>query len=449
MRTRLKRLLDIDFHVAMTLLFRSWSILAGGVMVILIPTVFSAVQQGYYFTFSALLALQIFFELGINQVIVQLVSHEMAHLRTGSDGTLEGDRIHIARLGSLVRMLHRWYAVAAVLFAVTVSVAGSYFFLQREELAVQSWLAVWLTLVVSTAINLYFSPTLATLEGSGQVGEVSRLRLMQSIAGYSLLWIALLLGAKLSAMLLLPVTSACLTAWWIRKRAPLVRWLKHHAPLDASHRVEWRTEVLPFQWRIAISWASGYFIFQLFTPLIFANQGAVEAGRLGLAMSIFNAVLTVGMSWVNAKAPRLTGHIARKEHRLVNDLFVAVSKRSIAFVCVASLLIPLVVWGLQLVGVGFVDRLTSLPALACLAVVTVTNSFVFAAATYMRAHREEPMLPVSVVAGLLTLASAYIASMHSVVTTVAIYALITTVVVLPWTTRLFMNYYRQHARAYA
>jgi hypothetical protein len=446
--TRLMRLLDLDFHVAATLLFRSWSIVAGGVMVILIPTVLSGVQQGYYFTFSSLLALQVFFELGINQVIVQLVSHEMAHLRRGGDGTLEGDPAHIARLGSLVRMLHRWYVFAAVLFAIAVGVAGSVFFLHSGELEVRQWFAVWLALVVFTAVNLYFSPTLATLEGAGQIGQVSRLRLVQSMTGYILLWLALLFGAKLSAVLLLPATSACLTAWWVREKAPLVHWLKHRAPADPVHRVNWRTEVLPFQWRIAISWASGYFIFQLFTPLIFANQGALEAGRFGLTMSIFSAVLTVGMSWVNAKSPHLTAHIARSEHHMLNGLFVAVSMRSIGFVGLACLLVVLMAWVLQPMGFPFLLRLASLPALACLAAVTVTNSFVFAAAIYMRAHREEPMLKVSIAAGFLTLASAYFASKHSVVATVGVYALITVGMVLPWTTWLFVGYYRKHARAY-
>lgn len=445
--TRLTRLLDLDFHVVATLLFRSWSIVAGGVMVILIPVVFTDVQQGYYFTFSSLLALQILFELGINQVIVQLVSHEMAHLRRGGDGALEGDLVHIARLGSLVRMLHRWYAFAAVLFAITVGVAGSFFFLHRGELDIQAWLPVWLALVAFTAVNLYFSPTLAILEGSGEIGQVSRLRLAQSMIGYLLLWFALFVGAKLSAVLLLPATSACLTAWWVRSKAPLVYWLKHIAPADRMHQVNWRTEVLPFQWRIAISWASGYFIFQLFTPLIFANQGAVEAGRLGLTMSIFSAVLTVGMSWVNAKSPNLTTHISRGEHRALNGLFVAVSMRSTAFVALACFLVVLMVSLLQRLGCPFVLRLASLPALACLAIVTVTNSFVFAAAIYMRAHREEPMLHVSIAAGLLTLASAYFASKQSVVVTVGVYALITVGMILPWTAWLFIGYYRRHARA--
>lgn len=446
---KLKQLLDLDFHVLATLLFRSWSIVAGGVMVVLIPTVFSGVQQGYYFTFSSLLALQIFFELGINQVIVQLVSHEMARLRRGGDGTLEGDPANIARLGSLVRMLHRWYAFAAVLFAIAVGVAGSAFFLHRGELDVQSWMAIWLALVAFTAVNLYFSPTLAVMEGSGEIGQVSRLRLAQSMIGYILLWFALFVGAKLSAVLLLPATSACLTAWWVRSKAPLVHWLKHSVPADSVHRVSWRTEVLPFQWRIAVSWASGYFIFQLFTPLIFANQGAVEAGRLGLSLSIFSAVLTVGMSWVNAKSPNLTAHISRGEHRTLNGLFVAVAIRSIGFVGLACLTVVLLVWLLQQMGFHFVLRLASLPALSCLAAVTVTNSFVFAAAIYMRAHRQEPMLRVSVAAGLLTLASAYFASKHSVVATVGAYALITVGIVLPWTAWLFRGYYRKHAHACA
>lgn len=449
MRRRLLPLLELDFHVVATLLFRSWSILAGAVTVFLIPAVFSAVQQGYYYTFSSLIALQVFFELGVNQVIVQLVSHEMANLRRCPGGELEGNQVNIARLVSLVRLLHRWYLVAALLFTLCVSAAGALFLHYRGELETQAWLPTWITLVSFTAVNLYLSPTLATMEGAGEIGQVSRLRLIQSVIGYVLLWISVLLGAELAATLLPPATSACVTAWWIRNNAPLVRWLRHDATPNPSHSVNWSTEVLPFQWRIAVSWASGYLIFQLFTPMTFAHQGAVEAGRIGLAMSVFGAVLTVGMSWVNAKAPHLTAHIARGEHRSLNSLFLSVSKRSVVFVGMASITMLLLAWLLQRIGFDFIDRLAPIPALACLAAVNVTNSIVFAAAIYMRAHREEPMLAVSVVAGLATLVATYFASKQSVVATLLAYASITTVLVLPWTIRIFMSYYRAHARLYA
>ena len=48
-----------------------------------------------------------------------------------------------------------------------------------------------------------------------------------------------------------------------------------------DERVDWRTEIWPFQWRLAVSWLCGYFTFQLFNPILFAVRGPIEAGQMG------------------------------------------------------------------------------------------------------------------------------------------------------------------------
>jgi hypothetical protein len=83
--------------------------------------------------------------------------------------------------------------------------------------------------------------------------------------------------------------------------------------------------------------------------------------------------------------------------------------------------------------------------LVCLAVVTLTNVFVYGAATYMRSHREEPMLPVSVVGAVVTLIAAQFGSRHDVFTAVFLYALVHVAISLPWTTKLFLSYRRRTA----
>ena len=87
------------------MLLRGWAVVAGAVTVLLLPLWLGKVEQGYYFTFSSLLALQIFFELGMNQVVVQIVSHNFAHVQVDSDGKFGGDARRLARLASLVRLL--------------------------------------------------------------------------------------------------------------------------------------------------------------------------------------------------------------------------------------------------------------------------------------------------------------------------------------------------------
>ena len=65
--------LGLNYHVLTTLLFRGWSIAAGGATLLLLPIFLDATEQGYYYTFTYVLALQIFFELGLNQVVTQFV----------------------------------------------------------------------------------------------------------------------------------------------------------------------------------------------------------------------------------------------------------------------------------------------------------------------------------------------------------------------------------------
>ncbi|MEP7098985.1 MAG: hypothetical protein ABI781_00655 [Burkholderiales bacterium] len=442
---RLQAFTGIDFHVAITLLFRVWGIVAGGVMVFVIPATLSPQQQGYYFTFASLLGLQIFFELGLNQVVVQLVSHEMAFLSWGARGELVGEVGHLDRLKSIVALLRRWYAVAATLFLLVAAMAGALLFDRTGSLPRQLWLGPWLSLVSMTAINLYFSPMLAVVEGCGRVGQVARLRLAQSMIGYGLTWAALIAGLGLWAIPLSAATAGLCTALWLRLDNHLLRAFEITTPLPHGSGVDWRREVLPFQWRIAVSWISGYLIFQLFTPLVFVNLGPVAAGRLGIALAIFNALMSVGVSWINAKIPSLTAHVTRGERAELNRNFGSVARRSAAFTIASSMTVLLVVYLLDASGVPHVDRIADLPTLACIAISTSATILIYAAASYMRAHREEPMLAVSVVGGLITLVAAYFASRHGTFATMLVQTAITLVISVPWTLQLFLRYYRRVA----
>ena len=436
---RLQTIAGLDFHVLVTLLFRGWAVIAGGATVILLPLWISPTEQGYYFTFASVLALQIFFELGLNQIVMQLVSHEVAHLTETADGRLDGKESHLGRLSSLARLISRWYGVAALLFAVIGGTAGAIFFSQKGTEPLTEWLGIWVVLVSTTAANLWLSPGLAVMEGCGKVGQVARLRLVQSVLGYTILWTVLLSGGGLWAATALPVVSALCTGYWLRTHGDTLRWLASRA-VDIKNKMSWRKDVLPLQWRIALSWASGYLIFNLFTPMVFSHHGAVEAGRLGMALTVFSAISTIGMSWVNAKAPNFTMHIARGERRELNSLFRALFVRSTAAITCTSIGFVLVAWYLSKIGLPLMLRIALPSVLVMLAIVTIVNSMVFAMAIYMRAHREEPMLTQSIVVGLIIGFSVYFVSIHSVLAMIFAYMLIIISISLPWTVWLFLRY---------
>jgi hypothetical protein len=342
----------------------------------------------------------------------------------------------------LARLIRRWYGVSAMLFAVIGGVAGAIFFSQKGTEPMSVWLGIWVVLVGATAVNLWLSPGLAVMEGCGKVGQVARLRLVQSVLGYACLWATLLSGAGLWAATAVPVVSAVCTGYWLKAHGNMLRWLSSRA-IELQNQLRWRTDVLPLQWRIALSWASGYLIFNLFTPMVFSHHGAVEAGRLGMALTVFSAITTIGMSWVNAKAPNFTRHIARDERRELNNLFKALFIRSTIVIAITSACVVFVVWYLNHLGLPQIRRIASTSVLVVLAIVTTVNSMVFALAIYMRAHREEPMLTQSIIGGLLVACAVYTGSIYGVLTMMILYMMVCIFVSLPWTIWLFMHYYRK------
>ncbi len=439
---RLVRLAGLDSHVLSTLLFRGWSVIAGGASVLLVPLCLTPDQQGYYYTFASILALQIFFELGMGQVVIQIVAHEAVHLRQGSDGRYEGSEESLARLAQLRALMRRWYLPAAFLFAAIVCATGMLFF-RDGGLRWSQWVPAWTLLVGASAVNLFLSWKLAMVEGFALVRDIAQLRLRQSIAGYLLMWGGLVAGAGLWVAAVVPLIAAMATFYWLRVGSARAI-LGIESPRPPEHPVSWTRDILPFQWRIAVSWISGYFIFHLFTPLMFRQQGAAEAGRLGLAMTVFSAISTIGMSWVNAKAPNFSMLIARRDSEALLPLFKGLVWRSLAITAAVAAAIVAGAAVCTLVGLPLMSRIAPLPVLACLAWVTVVNCAIFASAVFMRAHREEPMLPVSIAGGALTGLAAWFGSTHGATPMMAGYALVTTFVCLPWTLWILRRYLARH-----
>ncbi len=106
------RMFGIDRAIAYTLVGRGWSLIAGPLTIILIARFLRPEQQGFYYTFGSVIALNIFFELGLTYVLLQFASHEKAHLEWATAGTLSGSNIAEMRLAALLKLALRWYGVA-------------------------------------------------------------------------------------------------------------------------------------------------------------------------------------------------------------------------------------------------------------------------------------------------------------------------------------------------
>jgi hypothetical protein len=423
------------------LLQRGWQIIGGVLTVIILPTTLTVTEQGYYFTFASLIAMQVFFELGLNLVVTQLAGHESSKLVIDEGGLVSGDIENAERLLSLIALLKVWYKFASPLFALGLGLAGFVFFNKQGDLLLSEWLGVWSLIVFFTALNLYFSSHLSFNEGIGRVGQVARLRLKQSALGMCMMWIGFALGFGLWAVPCVSGVAALMTWLWLRSHGQF-RISFNISKINIS-AINWRRDILPMQWRIALSWLSGWIIFNIFTPLVFANQGAAEAARIGMATAMFSAISTMSGSWANAATPKFTTYIALGERLLLRGLLIKTFVSGVSFAFFASVALIIFVSGLQFFGSEYSDRISSLPVLFCFALVTISNSFIFVAAVYMRAHKEEPMLWPSVVMGVLTGFAAWFGSKDSTLAMSVTYAFFNISVALPWAIILLIRYYKR------
>ena len=387
---RLKHTLGLDRAIAYTVMARGWSGCAGLVTVALIARRLSPAEQGYYYTFGSLVALQIVFELGFSVVILQLATHEVAHLDIQPNGSIFGPNAQHSRLASILRKAVKWYSVAAVLMACVLIPVGWHFFATSSVHSNVHWQFPWVCVVIASSITFQIDPVFSFMEGCGFVARVARTRLAQSMLGGVLAWSALLLHCGLFAPALLISGQAIAgIAWIFGHRRMLVQLLRHPV---GKHAIDWWTEVWPFQWRIAVSYACGFFIFQLFNPILFRYWGPVEAGRMGMSLNISNAIQAIAIAWISTKAAPFGAMIARREFAKLDAIFF----RSVAQTVTLCLLgATTVLTGVALLShwhLRFAQRLLPPVPFALLLASMVINQVVTSWAVYLRAHKQEKFL---------------------------------------------------------
>lgn len=391
--------LGIDQAIAYTVLARGWAATAGLVTVALIARSLSPFEQGYYYTFGSLVAMQLIFELGFSVVILQLATHEAAHLSLSLDGHISGPPLPHARLASILRKSLKWYTVASLLMAAIVIPAGWHFFSANPDPAHPvAWRLPWCFVVLASTITFQLDPIFSFLEGCGQVARVARARFSQSILGSILAWSALLLHHGLFAPALLISGQAIAGIFFLSRRRRLLSGLLRH-PVGTSH-IDWRQEVWPFQWRIAVSYASGFLIFQLFNPVLFHYWGPTVAGRMGMSINISNAIASVAIAWINTKAAPFGTLIARRDFTQLDSIFFRSLRQSLLLSLTGSCVVWMAAVLLGRFNLPFAHRILPPLPFGLLLLSMNINQVVASMALYLRAHKQEKFLLNSVIGAI-------------------------------------------------
>ena len=67
---------------------------------------------------------------------------------------------------------------------------------------------------------------------------------------------------------------------------------------SADSSYPWKKEILPLLKKYVLSFASGYFLFQIYAPLMHYFHGPIYSGKIGISMSLVTAMFTFSTIFV-------------------------------------------------------------------------------------------------------------------------------------------------------
>ena len=389
-----------------TLLNQLWRVVAGPALLLSIPIFLTAVEQGYWYTFTSIAALSVFADLGFSTIILQFTAHEFAKLNFTDDGKVDGDEEYLWRLASFLRFCLGWLRKSIGIVFPIIAIGG-WWFLSRNADNV-SWHGAWVLYSVASALTFFNAALMSFFEGCNSVAKVQTIRMFIVIVNTSMMLLGLVLNAGLWALAMGMSISALvgLALLWLQFHKAFVQLMS----VSKSECYNWWPEFFNLIWRYAISWGSGYFIFQLFVPLAFMSFGAEYAGMVGMSIAAWTAGFNVSFSWITAITPRLNMLIELHRWRELDCLF---RRRCLAVL--ATMVLGGAVYGIMcyvFAGHAIFHRLLPPLEMVVLFVCWLCQSWVNALAVYLRGHKQEPLMNLSAVSAVYVAVSTYICAVY-------------------------------------
>ena len=378
---------------------RFWQGFAGLITVIAITLFLSRDQQGWYYTFLSLAALYSFFEMGLSNVLIQRFAHMFVDLKWSQNGKIEGEKAE-EFFCFLFHSFKTYFFLMGAFLLVSFSI-GQFIFTHKSNsnlLFHSYWFLPWLFLVITTASNTLTFPFLAAIEGSGNILEAYKIRLIQGVLGSVATWLALFKGGWLWAASMLPLISAIIIFIWLK----IYHKNLFKLTFEFKHKsYDWVKDVWPFQWRVGLNWMSFFLMSQLATPIIFIFKTPVLAGQMGVTLAIAHMLSIVAQSWMVRHIPKMSQAVAKKNWNLLDKLFFNDFKISL-FILLCEIFTIIIICSF-FVPEYFLERILPLPNLMGLLGFIFFYHINYAFSVQLRSFHKEPLVWITLLGSTLIL----------------------------------------------
>jgi hypothetical protein len=291
-------------------------LVTGPFVIFFISQFLSASDQGYWYLFGSITAFTVLGDLGFTNIIMQFSAHEFVNHRV-VDGQLISDDENLVRYSSLFKFSIKW-AIRAVSFIFPFVFIIGVYFLQRDN-QLFSKLLPWVVYSIGSIIFFISNVILSFIEGMNEISFVQRQKIISNMINIVVLIPLLYLGQGLFALAFGMLFSSLFLLVTILYRfwGVFIQLFK----VISSISYNWYPEFIPLFKRYSISFASGFFILQLFIPISHYYFGAVISGQVGISLALINSIFQLSNVWIYTITPKLNGYISVKQFRFALLMF--------------------------------------------------------------------------------------------------------------------------------
>jgi O-antigen/teichoic acid export membrane protein len=345
-------------------------------------------------------------------------------------------------MSQLLGAAERWYLKVGAVLATVLLPGGIAFFHAEAERTGVPYAAAWVVVVLALALYVAVVPLLATLEGIGQIERVQRMRIAQGLATTAVLWLGIPRIGGLAAVAAASIAQVAIAVTWLAARGQgIVREAIDSLVQSSQRQVE--PQFARTQWRTGAASMVGFATPQLLGVVVFSAQGSRSSAQIGLSLAIATVPLTVATAWLQARYPRYARLIAEQRRTELDSLAKRTTMASLGVftLMTVGLLVVLAVAVRWFPGIS--ERILSPAGLIALFASNLVMLLYQAMAGYLRAHREEPLLPPFFAGATATIIAAAVAATRSGNAAALTYGAVAIGVMLPLITGRFLRQRRR------
>ena len=423
---------------------RIFSILVGPISVYFIYKYVNLETQGFISTFQSFLSLILIFELGLTQVLITFISHEKDEIRFNNQ-FLKGTLSKLNYIKEIFKFALKWYLGASLCLLFSSLIIGFLIFDSSSDNIL--WKFPWIIFVIFLSFNLFTFLFLSFMEGLGKLKDVYLLRFLYTVIFALSFWLFLYLDFNLWSLPLSYLISMIPYLFFIYKYRKTFSQLHRLNVKRLSNSFNWTKDLLPLQIKIAISALSSFFAISTMTPMTFVFYGAEEAGRMGLSLTILLAVIGLTTVLVSVNFHKFGVLASNKDIKAMDKL---VFRLTLIVLILSILLIISILISFYFVESFFPDILTRLMPMSSFiyfAIGMIFSSLGAPMGAYLRAHKIDPIMKISLVSSIVVLISNYIALEYFSIQTLPIFYAIVVSSAFPFVVIFYFihrrNYYKR------